>query len=157
MIAPDTESSLTEAVPPDTPGARDLARRLIARETGPRDAPDIGTTAAQLACERVYRDLARWIGSIGCHALFTRAVGQTQDTHPFLSEISIDSRSEPRLSGVIHVVEAHGVAQVAAALESLLAEVLELLGRLIGDDVTARLVEPKREPQNGQGSNDGSV
>ncbi|MBA3343119.1 MAG: hypothetical protein H0T48_14995 [Gemmatimonadaceae bacterium] len=156
MIAPNTHSSRTEPVPPDTPDARELARRLIAREAGPRDTPDIGAKAAQLACERVYRDLSRWIGGTGCYTLFTRAVVQAQPFHPLLSEVRFGTHSEPRVTGTTQIVETHGAALAGVALESLLTEVLDLLGRLIGGDVTARLVGVE-ETGNDQGPRGGSA
>ena len=42
--------------------------------------------------------------------------------------------------GVGEMVETHGASAVAAGLESLLATVLALLGRLIGEDITAQIL-----------------
>jgi hypothetical protein len=39
------------------------------------------------------------------------------------------------------IVEAYGAPAVAAGLEAVLERLLGLLGRLIGDDMVARLVE----------------
>lgn len=39
-------------------------------------------------------------------------------------------------------MQTHGPDAVAAGLTSALVELFELLGRLIGEDMTARLVDP---------------
>lgn len=127
---------------PETPTARQLTRRLIAREAAESDSPDVAVAAAHAAGERLFRELARWLGATGCHALFTRALAHARSTHPALAEVSVEHRSAPTLEGVAESVRAHGAAAVAAGLESLLVALLELLGRLIGDDMAARLVEP---------------
>jgi len=144
VIAEDSEIGRTKAVPPGTPDARVLARRLIEREAVAHPAPGIGASAAhraQLACERVCRELSRWMGKTGCFTLFNRAVAKIRVVHTSLGEISIRTSEDPYLNGVGQAVEAHGEGPVAAALESVLTEVLELLGRLVGDDLTARILE----------------
>ena len=45
------------------------------------------------------------------------------------------------LDGVVASVEAHGVAAVTAAIEALLASVVDILGRLIGEDMAIRLID----------------
>lgn len=127
---------------PETPTVRQLTRRLIAREAAESDSPDVAVAAAQATGERLYRELARWLGATGCHALFTRALAHARAEHPALAEVSVEHGSAPTLEGVAESVRAHGAAAVAAGLESLLVALLELLGRLIGDDMAARLVEP---------------
>lgn len=125
----------------ETPTARQLTRRIIAGEAPEDDSPDVAVAAAHTAGERLYRELARWLGATGCHALLTRALADARVEHPALAEIRVEHRSAPTLEGVADSVRAHGAAAVAAGLESLLVTLLELLGRLIGDDMAARLVE----------------
>lgn len=52
-------------------------------------------------------------------------------------------------------MQTHGAEAVAAGLTSSLSELFELLGRLVGEDMTARLVDPDgpdRKPSaTGQG------
>lgn len=130
-------------MPSEALNARELTRRLVAR--APRsDGPNRAALAAQVACERTYRDLTRWLGPSGSHALLTRALAQAQAEHPFLKEIHIGRRSEPGLDGVTGIVQAHGATAVAAGLEAVLEKLLGLLGRLIGDDMAGQLVEQSR-------------
>ncbi len=95
------------------------------------------------ACQRVYRDLSRWVGSDGTRALFARALAEARAEHPPLAGISVGARSEPGLEGISESIQGHGDKATAAALEALLVTLLGLLGRLIGDDMVLTLVEPK--------------
>ena len=45
------------------------------------------------------------------------------------------------LNGVVASVETHGAAVATDAVVALLAALIDVLGRLIGDDMTTRLVE----------------
>ena len=121
-------------------GAGELTRRLVARVAAESDAPD-AAAVVHVVCERVYQELARWIGANGCQALFTRALAQAQVAHPVLGQIRIGGRSGPALDGVTESIRSHGESAVATGLEALLVALLELLGRLIGDGMAGRLVE----------------
>lgn len=125
----------------DAPSARELTRHLVARAAAQNDVPESAALAAQAACERTYRALARTIGPTGSRALLTRALAQAEAEHPLLKEIRIGRQSEPGLDGVPAIVQAHGAPAVVAGLEAVLETLLSLLGRLIGVDMVARLVE----------------
>jgi hypothetical protein len=97
--------------------------------------------AAAASCDHLYRELSRWVGPDGCHALFTRALAQARAEHPALAQIHLKPRSEPYIDGVAESIMAHGDPATAEALESMLARLVELLGRLIGDDMAMKLIE----------------
>lgn len=61
--------------------------------------------------------------------------------HPVLGQIQLRARSEPYIDGVAQTIMAHGDAATAEALESLLVRLVELLGRLIGNDMAMKLIE----------------
>lgn len=124
----------------EAPSARELTRRLVARAAVQSDGPDTAALAAQAACEATYRELTRRLGPAGAHALLTRALAQAQPEYPFLQGLRIGRQSEPTLDGMTAIVEAYGAPAVAAGLEAVLERLLGLLGRLIGDDMVARLV-----------------
>ena len=128
-------------MPPETPSARELIRRLAAGETRPGSAPESSVAAARLVCERVHRSLSLWLGATGSQALFSRALTQARATHPALRDIGLQAKADSTLVGVTESTHTHGERAVAAGLEALLAAVLELLGRLIGQDMAARLLE----------------
>ena len=123
------------------PPARQIARRLVDSRRPGRTGPDVAARAAASACERLYRELSTWVGLDGCHALFTRALAQAQAEHPELGQIQLRARSEPYIDGVAATIMAHGDAATAEAFESVLVRLVELLGRLIGDDMAMKLIE----------------
>jgi hypothetical protein len=137
MNAADTGK---EGLSRDTPERR-IARRLIDSRRPDRAGADTAARAAASACEHLYRELSRWVGPDGCHALFTRALAQAQAEHPALGKIQLRARSEPYIDGVAATIMAHGDAATADGLESVLVYLVELLGRLIGDDMAMKLIE----------------
>ena len=129
-----------EGLSRDSP-ARQIARRLIDSRRPDRAGADTAARAAASACEHLYRELSRWVGPDGCHALFTRALAQAQVEYPALGQIQLRARSEPYIDGVAATIMAHGDAATAEALESMLVHLVELLGRLIGDDMAMKLID----------------
>jgi hypothetical protein len=123
------------------PQARQIVGRLVDSRRPDRTGADTAARAAASACEHLYRELSRWVGPDGCHALFTRALAQAKPEHPALGQIQLRARSEPYIDGVAATIMAHGDAATAEALESLLVHLVELLGRLIGDDMSMKLIE----------------
>ena len=139
QIAADLETGHSELTP-EVSVATELARRLITYESDGLDAPDTEAKAPRLACERLCRNLSRWVGTTGSNALLARALTHTQPVHPLLTGVRIDAGADECVVGAAELVTAHGATPVAAALESLIASVLELLGRLVGDDVTNQIL-----------------
>lgn len=125
----------------------ELARRLIEREAMRATGPHARSTAAHAACEHLYRGLSRWLGVDGCQALFQRVLESTQEDQPALAEIQAHGGDSGRgLDGVAKAVARSGDDVTAAALEVLLAELIDLLGRFIGADMVVTLAEPSRAP-----------
>jgi hypothetical protein len=125
----------------DQPPARQIAQRLINGHRSGRTGGQTAARAAAAACDRLYRELSRWVGPDGCHALFTRAVAQARAEYPPLEQIQLRIQSEPYIDGVAESIMAHGDAATAEALESMLVRLVELLGRLIGAGLAMKLVE----------------
>ena len=121
--------------------AREIAGRLISSRRSERKSGETAARAAAAACDNLYRELSRWVGSDGCHALFTRALAETRTEYPALTQIQLRARSEPYIDGVAETIMAHGDPATAEALESMLVRLVELLGRLIGDDMAVKLIE----------------
>jgi hypothetical protein len=118
-----------------------LARRLISSHRSERSGGDTPARIAAAACDQLYQELSRWVGPDGCHALFTRALAQAAIEYPALGQIHLRPRSEPYIDGVAETIMASGDAITAEALESMLVRLVELLGRLIGDDMAMKLIE----------------
>ncbi len=139
---------------PDLSPSGQIARRLIilsdAREGGRHDA----ARATVGACDQLYHDLSRWVGTDGCRALFTRAIAQARTDYPLLEKIHLRVRPQPHLEGVAETIEAHGAPATADAIESMLVGLIELLGRLIGDDMAMKLIDESlvQSTRDGAGS-----
>ena len=123
------------------PPARRIARRLINGRQSEGKAGDSRARATAGACDDLYRDLSRWVGRDGCHALFARALAQAQVEYATLDQIKLRPQSEPYVEGVAETITSHGDAATAEAVESILVHLVELLGRLIGNDMATNLIE----------------
>jgi hypothetical protein len=128
-------------VSPNLPPATQLARRLI--DSSRRDGAPSRDSAhsAAAAFDHLYESLSRWVGLDGCHALFTRAHAQARKNYPLLASIQLRSRSTPYLDGVTETINQYGAEETVEALEWMLMTLIELLGRLIGDDMARKLIE----------------
>lgn len=130
------------------PLARDQARtrQIVRRLVGGSVPGQAGGAAAAwaAACDDLYRNLSRWVGPDGCHALFKRALAETRAAHPALEQIQLRAHSDPYMDGIAEALAEHGDAATADALESLLFSLVGLLGRLIGDDMASKLIERSR-------------
>ena len=125
----------------DQPPARQIAHRLISTRRSERAGGDTAARAAAAACDHLYRHLSGWVGPDGCDALFTRALAHARTEYPALGQIQLRARSEPYIDGVAETIMAHGAGATAEALESMLVRLIELLDRLIGDDMATKLIE----------------
>ncbi len=102
------------------------------------DAPMTGE-AMQGSFTRVSDSLRRSIGEDGYRALLGRAIARTQSNQPVWTilryaglEIDLD---------VVAAVGGHGASTVAAALESLVAALLDILSDLIGAEMARNLLD----------------
>jgi hypothetical protein len=124
----------------------EVARRILTR-----DGPAIGTgtpesvgLALQGSCTRFTDALCDSMGEAGCAALLARAFARTEDAQPALKSLrgpDVSIAESARLDGIVASVQSHGVEVVTAALEALLTVVIEILMRLIGEEMTIRLID----------------
>ena len=121
--------------------AQDLARRLLARDAPVEDAPDAVAAAAEQVCGRVSANLSRWFGIDGTNALFARALVRAQTDHPALANVRYSRQSTVCLEGLAESAPIHGAEAVADGVAAILTALIELLGRLIGQDIVMRLME----------------
>ena len=119
--------------------ARPLARELLERETAGATEGRFGP-AMQRACTRVSENLRRCVGEDGYSALFAHAVARTEYDQRVLTDIRCSDATGVHLD-VVTAVQLHGAANVGAAVESLLAALLDILSDLIGADMARALVE----------------
>ncbi|MEO8910290.1 MAG: hypothetical protein ABI408_08685 [Gemmatimonadaceae bacterium] len=126
---------------PSPPTSHQLAQRLLERERHTGGADITRSSAAAQAGEELYRALSRWIGSDGCHALFTRARAQEQAENRPLELLQLRPRQDPYISGVDEAKGEYGDEATGVAIESMIVGMIELLGRLIGVDMATNLIE----------------
>lgn len=132
-----------------------IARRLLANDTTP------GTTDAEVVavglrktCARVSGTLRNSLGVDGCNALLVRALTRTEAAHPLIRELRRNSDGGVSFDVLVTSVDVHGVGPVTAAIEALLAALVDILIRLIGEDMTVRLTTAEATPPssgNGEG------
>ena len=95
------------------------------------------------------------MGVAGCEALFARAQSISQGAHPALKGLQIRSDGSQHISGVDEAVRTAGSEATTAALDALLTALLEQLGRFIGPDLVATIVDKavsNSEPGSAAGS-----
>ena len=139
----------------DSSTALQIARRLIDRQSASGSVGDAAHVAAALqrACVRLSDDLRNTLGADGSRALFARALARTASNHSALTHIRRLDAPGIRLEEVAASIEAYGVAPVTAAIEALLATLVDILVRLIGEDRVTRLIDPDApESRHGVGA-----
>jgi hypothetical protein len=138
MSSPDQSNDKPSG---DVPAAQEIVRRLISSRPHGQQRGDISARAAAAASDSLYRELSRWVGPDGCHALFTRSLAESRPQYPVLEKIQLRARSDPYIEGIADSIMARGDPETAEALESMLVRLVELLGRLIGDDMAGKLID----------------
>lgn len=123
---------------PRSIAAVDVAERLWARAVGGATAPSEVAVAADLMCAQVGAGLRRWIGAAGYNALLDRALAKARSEHPVLDEVTCLGKDA---SVIVGVVRARGAGELSAGLVAVVSELVELLGRIIGDEMVVQLVE----------------
>lgn len=124
------------------PAALSAARRLAIREAR-EPSSDSAAVAAELheVCWPVFASIRQSMGVDGCSALFGRAFARTQWQHPAVRTIRGEADSDIPLHALVSAVEAHGAAATASAVDAVLVALHEILGRLIGEDMSKRIID----------------
>jgi hypothetical protein len=115
-----------------------VSRLLWSRIAGNASETQEVAEAAERMCTQLRVGLGRWIGAMGYRALLDRALGLVRAEHPALGGLSCHGEEEP---AVADAVRAHGAAEVAAGMIAVVAVLIDLLGRIIGEEMALRLVE----------------
>jgi hypothetical protein len=119
-----------------------------ARDTGAHDPVTLAErTAAALA-----DTLTRMFGPYGYHALLTRALGQARaaiPALPALADVHVRATLTPQLDGVADAARTHGPEALTAGITVLLAAVVGLLGRVVGEQMALQLLERSMHSPDG--------
>lgn len=126
---------------------------LVKRVRVQDDAANPAAAAFLAVWEGLHPEISRWVGTTGCRALLLRALRGARSKRPALAVIEVGPDMQLRLNGLVESVPAEA-GPVAAALEALLVDLIELLGRFIGEDMVAKLVERSVADQDPEGRQD---
>jgi len=118
--------------------ATEAARRFWAHDGPDADGPAEMAAAAEQGCARLRAVLTRWIGSEGYRALVDRSLAEARAEHPAIAGLQCPGGD---LAGVAAAVGVHSAAEVREGILALVARLIDLLSRLIGEDMATRLVE----------------
>ncbi|HET7500338.1 MAG TPA: hypothetical protein VFK02_05020 [Kofleriaceae bacterium] len=120
------------------------------------DAPDRVAAHAVQECERLSRHLARLLGEIGTRTLLARSAVVTSARYPWLaSAIPRTASASSPWAALRAAMEAQDPHTAREAFVDLLTTFIELLGRLIGDALVARLLHevwPELFPPTAKGT-----
>jgi hypothetical protein len=124
-------------VTPSSVPARDLARRLLAREASASDDPSARVAAGERLLTRLRRHLGIWFGSDGVEALLRRSIDRA-GVSPAVATNS--ARSASAIEIMVAATRTLSPEEGAEAVETILTAFTELLWRLVGPDMTERLL-----------------
>jgi hypothetical protein len=128
---------------PATQAALKAARTIWARASGNADDhANISDTAVDLWTQQRI-GLQRWVGVAGYQALFERTLGLTREDYPWLGSTSAFDDDRTQLAMAVRSL---GAAEVTNGMVAMLATLIKLLGRIIGDEMAIRLVEQVGTP-----------
>lgn len=120
------------------PQMRDLAERLIARETREDKSSATKTPAAFPVCEKLRPHLATLMGNTGFHALLSRALARAEAEVPSLRAMQV--KADGSLAGLDELEAQLDPQELAEGRVVLVAQLLELLVAFIGENLMLRLV-----------------
>jgi hypothetical protein len=118
--------------------ATEAARQFWAHDALNAGTPEEIAAAAEQGCARLRAVLTRWIGSDGYRALVDRALAQARAEHPAIASLQCQGGD---VQGVAAAVGAYSAAEVREGILALVALLVDLLSRLIGEEMATRLVE----------------
>ena len=141
--------SLSQSDDQQLPSSVLLARRLLAYDTAAGTTePGIAAVGLRKTCARVSGALRNALGADGCNALLVRALTRTEAQHPLIADLRRTSEGNISFDGLVKSVDDHGVAPVTAAIEALLAALIDILVRLVGEEMTIRLTAADAAPHS---------
>src|ERR1019366_1146674 len=117
-----------------SPNARAIAQRLVAYEAGAGNPSEANTPAAARVAEKLRRSISTLAGNSGWLALLSRALTLAKAQVPELGPVQV--RTDGSLEG-LNELRANQAPEAGALI---ITQLLGLLGLLIGEYLTRRLV-----------------
>ena len=121
-----------------TPQTRELAERLVARETGGKRSPETNAPPAAYVCDKLRPYLATLMGSAGCHALLSRALAVANADEAWLRTVHI--KTDGSLGGLEQPEAPVSAEEMTEGSVVLVSQLLSLLMAFIGESLTVRMV-----------------
>ncbi len=127
---------------------RELARQVLASEGREKDdgLECFDASEALSAGDRVLRKmcdhLSRWFGAEGFDALLARALNRTKPKHPIVALVLRAPRDNGPTRGFIdQTVHIEDATALMDGLVAIIASLIALLSRLLGEEMAVHLVE----------------
>lgn len=119
-----SDVDLRASIGKDSPGEREISERTI-----------------EYRCRQITASLREALGADGSSALLGRALAECELQHPVLKHLRGGDGREIGLDGVSTAVERYGLDKTEAGVDAMLASLAGILGKLIGEDMTMRLLD----------------
>ena len=116
--------------------ATEVARHLWQRAVGDSTPEDVAVATTHM-CTELRVGLTRWVGAMAYRALIDRALLLARAEHPALGSLSCHGEAEPVTTAA---VRAHSAAEVATGMLALVATLIDLLSRIVGEEMAVELV-----------------
>jgi hypothetical protein len=123
--------------------ARDAARQLWHNIAGDARTPEAVAAGADHLWSGLSTRLGRWIGASGYHALLNRALDIARSEHACLKDLSCGG-GEAAI--VAMTARTQGAGEVADSMVTVTAGLIDLLGRIVGEDMAIHLVNQVTAP-----------
>lgn len=127
--------------------ARDLALRLLRRQGASDDSgSDVIAAAANRVLRHIRADLVKRFGDEGFRALVRRAIDRIRPSYPALTGVTPRREEGGGGDGVVSLdalfehLERQDPGECMDTCLAVIAAMITLLGRLVGDDLTIRLI-----------------
>ena len=117
--------------------ATEVARGLWQRAVGDSTTPEDVAVAATRMCTELRAGLTRWVGAMAYRALIDQALLLARAEHPALGSLSCHGGDEPVTTAA---VRAHSADEVRDGMVALVAALVELLSRIVGEEMAVELV-----------------
>lgn len=134
----------------DSPTARATAHRLLAPGMPNNGTPDAVAGAVERVLAQLFRSLSQWIGTVGCNALFARALVLSAPHHPVLRGVKYHvHHGTPQLECLAENAHEYGSHATAEGATTILASIITMLNGLIGEDIAMSILDevPTRTPE----------
>jgi hypothetical protein len=125
----------------DSKTAQAAAHRLLVSGMPEHGTPDATAAGAEYVFAHLFRNLSQWIGTAGCHALFTRAIVLSVPRHPVLTGVRHHQQGAPHLDRLTENAREYGSQATAEGAIAMLATIITMLTGLIGEDIAMSLLE----------------